>query len=103
VDFSAILDWFEMGGYIKLPDTTPSVEAMANLEKIPGLMEQTHVVGISANSPAASVVAAAEFVLEGLSGLKKVRRSEERGYHRKEKPHPEVGFEKLDTVKRRLN
>ena len=103
VDFRTILDWFERGGYIKLPDTTPSAEAMANLERIPGLMEQTQVVGVDANSPAASVVAAAEFVLEGLSGLKKVRRSEERGYHGNEKPHPEIGFEKIDTVKRRLN
>ncbi len=103
VDFHPIVDWFEMGGYIKLPDTTPSTEALSNLEKIPGLLEQTHVLGITTDSTTASTLAAAEFVLEGLAGLKKIRRSEERGYHRSEQPRPEIGFEKLDSVKRRLN
>lgn len=102
VDFGPIVDWFEMGGYVRLPDTTPSAEALASLEKIPGLLEQTHQLGMTSDSPA-SRVAAAEFVLEGLAGLKRIRRSEERGYHRTEQPRPEIGFEELDSVKRRLN
>jgi magnesium chelatase subunit I len=102
-DFGPVVDWFEMGGYIKLPDTTPSAEALEKLKKIPGLLEQTHHFGITADSPAASAVAACEFVLEGLAGLKRIRRSDERGYQRSEQPRPEIGFEKLDAVKRRLN
>ena len=49
------------------------------------------------------VVAAAEFVLEGLAGMKKINRSEERHFSRTERQHPEIGMESIDTAKRHLN
>jgi magnesium chelatase subunit I len=103
VELQPVVDWFDMGGYIKLPDTTPPEEAFESLSKIPGLIEKTSLLGLTEDAPAAAHVGAAEFVLEGLAGLKKISRSEEQGYHRSEDRHVEVGFEQVDNVKRRLN
>jgi hypothetical protein len=61
------------------------------------------LLGLTPDSPAGAIVAAAEFVLEGLAGLRKIGRSEERGYHRGEARRAEVGFEQVDSAKSRLN
>lgn len=102
-DFQPIVDWFEMGGFIRLPDSTPAAEALKSLQKIPGLLDQARVLGVKTGSPPECIVATAEFVLEGLAGLKRITRSEERGFHRSERQRPEVGFEEIDSVKRHLN
>ena len=102
-DLTRIIDWFESGGYLKLPDTTPAGEALASLEKIEGLLEKTHLLGLTKKDPPALVVAAAEFILDGMAGMKRISRSEERRFSRAERAHPEIGIESLDTAKRRLN
>ena len=102
-DFQTVADWFEMGGYLRLPDTTAAAEALQKLEEIEGLVELTHRVGANVGSPAPVVVAAAEFVLEGMASLKRISRSEERGFHRNEERRPEIGFERVDAPKRHLN
>ena len=49
-------------------------------------------------------VLAAEFLLEGLAGIKKISRSEERGFYRSEERRPEIGYEEpIDTTKTHLN
>jgi len=49
-------------------------------------------------------VAAVEFILEGLAGIKKISRSEERGYVRSEERQPEIGYEEpIDSPKTHLN
>jgi magnesium chelatase subunit I len=103
VELESVVDWFEMGGYIKIPDTIPAEEARESLGRIPGLTEKTSLLGLTPDSPAGAIVAAAEFVLEGLAGLRKIGRSEERGYHRGEARRAEVGFEQVDSAKSRLN
>ena len=102
-DLNQIIEWFEMGGYLKLPDTTPAKEALASLEKIQGLSENVSLLGVTKKDSSAVVVAAAEFVLEGLAGMKKISRSEERRFSRTERQHPEIGMEPIDTAKRHLN
>ena len=102
-DLNQIIEWFEKGGYLKLPDTTPAKEALASLEKIQGLSKNVSLLGVRKKDPPAVVVAAAEFVLEGLAGMKKISRSEERRFSRTERQHPEIGMEPIDTAKRHLN
>lgn len=102
-DLQPVVEWFELGGYLKLPDVTPAEEAVEKLREIRGLVELTRRVGVSAGSPAPLVVAAAEFLLEGMASLKRISRSEERGFHRSEDRRPEIGFEQVDTTKRHLN
>jgi magnesium chelatase subunit I len=103
VELQPVVEWFEVGGYIKLPDTTSSREALKSLQKIPSLMESISHFGVDSSSPAPVVVAAAELLLEGLASTKRISRSEERGYQRGEGPRPEVGIEQMGPAKRRLN
>ncbi len=103
VDFQSVVEWFEKGGYVKLPDTTSDAEALGNLSKVPGLVDQISVLGLDEDSGAASVVSAAEFILEGLAGMKRINRSQERGFYRSEKQRSEIGFEPADPAKSRLN
>jgi magnesium chelatase subunit I len=102
-DLQAVVEWFEVGGYIKLPDTTPADEALASLGKIPSLVERVSELGVGSDAPAPVVVAAAEFLLEGLASLKRISRSEEKGFQRGEGPRPEIGMEQMGPVKRHLN
>ena len=102
-DLNQVIEWFEMGGYLKLPDTTPAKEALASLEKIQGLAEKVSLLGVKKKDSPAVIVAAAEFVLEGLAGMKKISRSEERRFTRTERQHPEIGMEPIDAAKRHLN
>jgi magnesium chelatase subunit I len=103
-DFNSIVEWFDGGGYFRLPDNASSEQALQALTKIPGLLARTSIVNVSDEAPAAERVAAAEFVLEGLTGVKKISRSEERGYVRSDQRQPEVGYEEpIDTHKTHLN
>ncbi|MFQ5790135.1 MAG: magnesium chelatase [Acidobacteriota bacterium] len=103
VDLQPVIEWFDMGGYLKLPDASPAKEALSKLKHVQGLVEKTHLLGVGRNDPAPVVVGAAEFILEGLAGLKKISRSEEGGFHRSEARRPEIGYEPVDSAKGRLN
>ena len=46
-----------------------------------GLVELAHAAGIPANASAPLLASGVDFVLEGLYALKKIGRSDERGYH----------------------
>jgi len=102
-DLNRVVEWFETGGYLKLPDVTPAGEALGSLEKIEGLIEKTRLLGVTKKDPSAVVVAAAEFILDGMAGMKRISRSEERRFSRAERSHPEIGIEPVDTAKRHLN
>ena len=76
---------------------------MASLKKIEGLLEKTRLLGVTKKDAPAVVVAAAEFILDGMAGMKRISRSEERSFSRAERGHPEIGMEPVDTAKRHLN
>ncbi|OGB94167.1 MAG: hypothetical protein A3H39_13615 [candidate division NC10 bacterium RIFCSPLOWO2_02_FULL_66_22] len=72
--------WFDAGGAVKFADTTPANEALRFLEKVPGLVETTALLGVPEKADPALVVSACEFVLEGLHVQQKIDRTEQRGY-----------------------
>ena len=51
-----------------------------------GLVELAHAAGIPESAPAPLLAAGVDFVLEGLYAMKKIGRSEERGYHATDTP-----------------
>jgi magnesium chelatase subunit I len=103
-DFKPVINWFEMGGYVKLPDTTSAREALTTLQRIDGLLAKTSsVLEVKQTDDPSLRVAAAEFVLEGLAATSKISRSEEHGFHSTTEHRPEVGHERPDPAKRRLN
>lgn len=103
-DFAAVVDWFDAGGYFRLPEDATPDEALAALEEIPSLLKRASVLNVDDQSPAAMRVAAAEFLLEGLAGTKRISRSEERGFHRAQERRPEIGYEEpIDSPGGHLN
>jgi magnesium chelatase subunit I len=73
-----IVQWFDLGGEIKLPDSAGSTELMESLQGIQGLTEKLGPLGVKTKDRWELQVAAAEFVLEGLHAHKRIGRSEER-------------------------
>jgi len=86
VDTQQVEQWFNLGGMVKLDDNQPSASAFTDLKRIQGLFERLHPLDVKASDAAPKVVAAAEFLLEGLVAHRKLSRSEERGFAAQEKP-----------------
>ncbi len=75
-----IEQWFNLGGSVKIDDDQPAATTLAELQQIQGLFEKLSPLGIKQKNAPEEIVAAAEFLLEGLYAHKKVSRSEERGF-----------------------
>ncbi|HEX5432186.1 MAG TPA: magnesium chelatase, partial [Bryobacteraceae bacterium] len=65
-NLNQVVQWFEMGGSLKLDETAPSTKMVSELGKIQGLLEKTKKLGLGASEPDAVRGGAAEFILEGL-------------------------------------
>ena len=61
-----VVQWFELGGEIKLSDTASAHEVLEGLKNIQGLTDKLAPVGIKSKDEPEVLVSAAEFVLEGL-------------------------------------
>jgi magnesium chelatase subunit I len=102
-----IEQWFNLGGTVKLDDNQPTAAALADLKQIQGLFEKLSAVGVKISDSPAKVVAAAEFLLEGLVAHRKLSRSEERGFAAQEKmqrkperPEPDLDYEDWQQIRR---
>jgi len=82
---SQIVQWFDLGGTLKLDETADSASMVKMLESIQGLMEKLKGLKLSANEPDAVRASAAEFVLEGLYAHRRISRNEERGFGAEER------------------
>jgi magnesium chelatase subunit I len=102
---SQIVQWFDLGGSLKLDDNLDSATTVRQLAGIQGLMETLKTLGITANDPDAVRASGAEFVLEGLYAHRRISRSEERGFtaeERKREPREEPRAER-PNVRRQFN
>ena len=79
-DFKSVIDWFEMGGQLKLSDTQSASTVLDGLGKIQGLLEKLDALDAGSSRPGAVQASAGELILEGLYSMDKISRSEERGY-----------------------
>jgi magnesium chelatase subunit I len=79
------VQWFEVGGELKLPDITATCQRFQKLSQIQGLMEHVGKLGVTNRKDEAGAAAAAEMILEGLWAHRRIGRSEERGFYA-EKP-----------------
>ena len=75
-----VVQFFELGGSLKLPENVSSSEMLAELGKIQGLLEKTRKLGLGASEPDAVRAGAAEFILEGLYAHRRISRNEEAGF-----------------------
>jgi len=79
------VQWFEVGGELKVPDVTSTKQRFQKLSQIQGLLEHVDKLGVTDRKDEAAVASAAEMILEGLWAHRRIGRSEERGFYA-EKP-----------------
>ena len=80
IDFGSTIRWFEGGNSLRLADTASATECLRLLEAVPELIETALIPFTFKRSEDAQVIAACEFVLEGLYAENKISRNEEGGY-----------------------
>ncbi|HLY40359.1 MAG TPA: hypothetical protein VKR52_04055 [Terracidiphilus sp.] len=107
VDTEKIELWFNLGGTVKLDDNQPAESALGDLKQIQGLFEKLTPLDVKSSDPAPKIVAAAEFLLEGLVAHRKLTRNEEHGYaaqdrtgHRQERAEHETDYEEWQRARR---
>jgi magnesium chelatase subunit I len=88
VNMGPLIQWFDLGGNLKLGEDAESADMVKQLNSIQGLMEKTAALGLTANEPDALRASAGEFILEGLYANRKISRSEERGFGAEERKRP---------------
>jgi magnesium chelatase subunit I len=89
INFQSVIQWFEMGGELKLPELATTSERHQQLSKIQGLMEHIGKLGVHDRKDAGPAAAAAELILEGLWAHRRIGRSEERGYFAEKPRQPD--------------
>jgi magnesium chelatase subunit I len=80
-----IEQWFNLGGSVKIDDDQPAKATLEELKQIQGLFEKLSPIEVKASDAAETVVAAAEFLLEGMYAHKRLSRTEQRGFTAQEK------------------
>ncbi len=75
-----IVQWFDLGGSLQLPDLATASELVKEMGQIQGLMEKTAKLGVGVRDTDARRAAAAEFVLEGLYAHRRINRDEEMAF-----------------------
>ncbi|HZS53639.1 MAG TPA: magnesium chelatase, partial [Bryobacteraceae bacterium] len=72
-----VIQWFELGGSLRLDETMPAAQIIEQLERIQELLQFTKKLGLSENESDALRASAGEFILEGLYSHKRISRNEE--------------------------
>ena len=85
VSFQPVIQWFEAGNELKIPDDIATSQRFQQLCRVPTLMDHIAKLGVTNRKDEAAAAAAAEMILEGLWAHRRVGRSEERGFYA-EKP-----------------
>ena len=80
VNVAQIVQWFELGGSLKLDDNVDSASMVRQLSGIQGLMDKLGALGLGPKDPDALRASAAEFILEGLYAHRRISRNEEQGF-----------------------
>src|SRR3989454_610603 len=101
VDLKPVVAFFESGGSLKLRDDAAAEEMVAQLKRVPGLLDHVGFLGVQPGDPVPLLAAAGEFVLEGLYAQKKIGRSDDRGYVAPERrSDADVDLERLERLRR---
>jgi magnesium chelatase subunit I len=98
VNMQQVIQWFDLGGEIRLAEGAAATDVLQSLRNIQGLMDKLTRVSVGPKDTPAAQVSAAEFALEGLHAHKRIGRNEERVFTAGEKA-PKVAekpFERED-------
>jgi magnesium chelatase subunit I len=95
IETQQIEQWFNLGGTVKIDYSQSTTSGLADLRQIHGLLDKLSPLDIGPSESPQAVVAAGEFLLEGLVAHRKLSRSEERVFCAQDKTgrtqdHPDV-------------
>jgi len=100
-DLKAVVAFFETGGSVKLESDAAAADVVAQLRRVPQLLEHLQALGARPGDPEPLVASAAEFLLEGLYARKQIGRSDDRGFIAPERvPESDVDIERLERLRR---
>jgi magnesium chelatase subunit I len=77
VNMRQVVQWFELGGALRLDETMTAEHIVQQLGRIQDLLPLTSKLGLSEKESDAMRAAAGEFILEGLYAHKRISRNEE--------------------------
>ena len=83
-----IEQWFNLGGTATIEDAKSAAETLDELHQIQGLFERLAPLGVKPSEPPERLVAAAEFLLEGMCSHRRLSRSEQRTFGAQKKTQP---------------
>jgi magnesium chelatase subunit I len=86
VNLRQVVQWFELGGTLRLDERMPAAEMVRQLGRIQDLFEFTGKVGLGESESDALRASAAEFILEGLYAQKRISRNEQQAFTASERP-----------------
>ncbi len=89
VSFQPVVQWFEAGGELKIPELLSTSQRFQQLAKVQGLMDNIGKLGVGNRKDEGQAAAAAEMILEGLWAHRRIGRSEERGFFAEKQRAPE--------------
>jgi magnesium chelatase subunit I len=104
VNMQQVVQWFDLGGEIQVPDGAGTDEVLPALRSIQGLMDKLVKVSVGPKDSPEMQVSAAEFVLEGLHAHKRIGRNEERVFtagEKQPKPVEKKPFEREEPFRGR--
>jgi magnesium chelatase subunit I len=81
VNFQQVIQWFEAGGELKIPDVVSTNHRFQQLSQIQNLMDHVGKLGVANRKDEPASASAAEMILEGLWAHRRIGRSEERGFY----------------------
>ena len=77
INTKPVITWFENGGTVDLTDTTAAADLLLAIDDVDQLDKAMAVMGGGPEQPAPVRAAVADLILEGLSALKKIGRTEQ--------------------------
>jgi len=81
VNFQPVIQWFEAGGELKIPDLVSTAQRHQQLATIQCLLDHVARLGVTNRKDEGASAAAGEMILEGLWAHRRIGRSEERGFY----------------------
>jgi magnesium chelatase subunit I len=89
VNLRQVVQWFELGGSLRLEEDMPAELMVEHLGRIQELLQFTKKLGLSENESDAMRASAGEFILEGLYAHRRISRNEELEFVAPERPSRE--------------
>ncbi len=77
VNLRQIIQWFELGGSLRLDENMSASEVIEQLSRIQDLLSLTRKLGLNGDESDAMRASAGEFILEGLYAHRRISRNEE--------------------------